>query len=138
MLREAVFRTRLGFHKFFVILRDGRVPADHRRYLHFVQSIFGNAGLSHCVIIFTFSEDAHLDWTKNDCLHALQADNDIEMFNFVSACASVLYADNAVDKDPDVETDCLAKRKAFSEALLQELESAPHTSVLPAFTTLGR
>lgn len=135
MMRRAAYQTCQGFNKFFVVLRQGRVSAVERKYLEFIESLFGESALKHCTIIFTFCPDQVLSRTKSDFVNQLKQDGDIELLLFVERCGNVLFADNAIDEDPEVEEVYSENRQKFLALLLTELDDSPASGVLPVATT---
>lgn len=118
-LKSIIKNSSVGYNKIYVCIRYGRISTDTRRYIDLLIAIFGEGVLKWCSIIFTSCSD--LSMTKERYLEKNIQDADI--VQIINQVQTVLFGNNAVDDDPDIDTKFRDRRYAFLKRIREDIEN---------------
>ena len=124
-LKSVLKMASVGFHKIYICLQYGRIPTDTRKYIELITTVFGKSVLDWSSIIFTRCNDQEM--TKENFLRKNRADTAI--VDIVNQVKTVIFGDNMVDTNPEMEKVLHQRRKDFLDRIKQDLSETASTEV---------
>ena len=124
-LKSVLKMASVGYNKIYICLQYGRISADTRKYIELISIVFGKRVLEWSSIIFTRCNNQTM--TKESFLRKNSADTDI--VDIVNRVNTVVFGDNMVDTDPDMEKVLHQRRKDFLDRIKRDLDETASTEV---------
>lgn len=117
-LKSILENSAIGYNKIYICVQYGRISKDIRKYINFIETIFGASILKHSSIIFTHCHDQEMTLEKYLSINA----EDVKMVEIIGKVSSVIFGDNQSDQDPQLEAIFMNRRRIFLNRIKKNLD----------------
>ena len=117
-LKSIIKNSMVGYNKIYLCIQYGRISSDIRGYIDLITTIFGESVLQWCSIIFTRCNDRTM--TKE--LYLRKNKEDANIVGTIDKVQTVLFGDNMIDDDADVEAILRKRRQEFLVRIKQDID----------------
>ena len=124
-LKSVLKMASVGYNKIYICLQYGRITTDTRKYIELITTVFGKSVLKWSSIIFTRCNDQTM--TKENFLRKNSADTDI--VDIINQVNTVIFGDNMVDKDPEIEKLLCKRRRDFLDRIKRDLDETASAEI---------
>ncbi|CAF1267618.1 unnamed protein product [Rotaria sordida] len=126
-LKCVIKQSMVGYNRIYLCLRYGRMSNYIRYYIEFLTAVFDQGILDYCTLVFTHCKDKSMTTQ----LYLEKNKDDQDMCGIINKVHNVVFGDNNVDDDEEVDKILLVRRENFLGQIKADINESNEQYYIP-------